>query len=288
VIVQEEVTAIVVVREGIQGPPGAGLPNGGTTGPALVKASNDDSDTEWAAPAPAAHKASHATGGTDALAAADIGAAATSHTHAAADVTGTALVATLADAKGDLIAASAADAFARLAVGTDGQVLTADAASTAGVKWAAASGGGAALWQATIYTIPSATSGKESRVQAFSPVMIPLTGSDLTRVYPTTGSAAGDWSEYTWDGSAGTWSVKLAFAKGGASGTVTASIDGVNIGSPMDLYSSVADVLSATITGVTVATSGLHTLRFTAASKNASSSGYFVSMGAATLTRTGA
>jgi hypothetical protein len=34
-----------------------------------------------------AHKASHATGGTDALSPADIGAAATSHTHAAADIT---------------------------------------------------------------------------------------------------------------------------------------------------------------------------------------------------------
>jgi hypothetical protein len=36
---------------------------------------------------PAAHKASHATGGSDALTAADIGAAATSHTHAASDIT---------------------------------------------------------------------------------------------------------------------------------------------------------------------------------------------------------
>lgn len=37
--------------------------------------------------APSAHKTSHATGGSDALTAADIGAAATSHTHAAADIT---------------------------------------------------------------------------------------------------------------------------------------------------------------------------------------------------------
>jgi hypothetical protein len=37
--------------------------------------------------APAAHKASHATGGSDALTAADIGAAAASHSHAASDVT---------------------------------------------------------------------------------------------------------------------------------------------------------------------------------------------------------
>lgn len=37
--------------------------------------------------APSAHKSSHATGGSDALTAADIGAAATSHSHAASDIT---------------------------------------------------------------------------------------------------------------------------------------------------------------------------------------------------------
>ncbi|MCW3040936.1 MAG: hypothetical protein JWM31_2841 [Solirubrobacterales bacterium] len=49
-----------------------------------------------------------------------------------------ALAKTLVDAKGDLIVASADDTPARLAVGTaDGQVLTVDAASALGVKWAA-------------------------------------------------------------------------------------------------------------------------------------------------------
>lgn len=48
----------------------------------------------------------------------------------------------LVDAKGDIIGASANDTPARVAVGSDGQVLTADAASAAGVKWAAAAAGG--------------------------------------------------------------------------------------------------------------------------------------------------
>lgn len=56
-------------------------------------------------------------------------------------VTSEVVLQTLADAKGDIIAASAADTWTRVAAGTDGYVLTADAAQAAGVKWAAASGG---------------------------------------------------------------------------------------------------------------------------------------------------
>ena len=47
----------------------------------------------------------------------------------------------IVDAKGDLIAATAADTPARLAVGTDGQVLTADSTAATGLKWATASSG---------------------------------------------------------------------------------------------------------------------------------------------------
>lgn len=53
---------------------------------------------------------------------------------------------TIFDAKGDLPVGTAADTSARLAVGSNGQVLTADSAESTGVKWATPSGGGTTLY----------------------------------------------------------------------------------------------------------------------------------------------
>jgi hypothetical protein len=79
---------------------------GGTTGQVLSKTSNTDMDFTWV-------------------------------TSDDANAIQNAIV----DAKGDLITATAADTPARLAVGTNGHVLTADSTTATGLKWAAASGG---------------------------------------------------------------------------------------------------------------------------------------------------
>lgn len=73
---------------------------GGTTGQVLSKTSNTDMDFTWVALDDA-----------------------------------NAIQNTIVDAKGDLIGATAADTPARLAVGTNGQVLTADSTASTGLKW---------------------------------------------------------------------------------------------------------------------------------------------------------
>jgi hypothetical protein len=79
---------------------------GGTTGQVLAKASGTDLDFSWVA-----------------------------------QDDSNAIQNAIVDAKGDLIGATAADTPARLAVGTDGQVLTADSTAATGLKWASASSG---------------------------------------------------------------------------------------------------------------------------------------------------
>lgn len=69
-----------------------------------------------------------------------IGVAAGTDIPSTSDADGRYVAKSLVDAKGDLLTATADNTPARLGVGTNGHVLTADSSQSTGVKWAAASG----------------------------------------------------------------------------------------------------------------------------------------------------
>jgi hypothetical protein len=79
------------------------------------------------------------------------------HTHADYITSGSAINPTIVDAKGDIIAATAADTVARLAVGSNDTVLTADSSTATGLKWAAPAGGGMTLLSTTTLSGTSTT-----------------------------------------------------------------------------------------------------------------------------------
>jgi hypothetical protein len=105
---------------------------GGTTGQVLSKNSNTDMDFTWVTDA--AGDITGVTAGTG------ISGGGTSGT-----VTITNSMATAIDAKGDLVAGTGSDAFSRIAVGTNGQVLTADSTAATGLAWTAGPASGLTL-----------------------------------------------------------------------------------------------------------------------------------------------
>jgi hypothetical protein len=70
---------------------------------------------------------------------------------------GAAIAKTIVDAKGDIIAATAADTVARLAVGSNDQVLIADSTAATGLKWGTPVGGGMTLLSTTTLSGTSTT-----------------------------------------------------------------------------------------------------------------------------------
>lgn len=95
---------------------------------------------------------------------------------------------TILDAKGDLISATAADTPARLAVGTNGQVLMADSAESTGLKWGTPTSGGLTLLSTTTMNSGTTTQTVSSIPSGYKNLQIVLTqGRD------SAGSVGWDW-----------------------------------------------------------------------------------------------
>ena len=96
------------------------------------------------------------------------------HTHADYITSSAAINPTIVDAKGDIIAATAADTVARLAVGANDTVLTADSTAATGLKWATPAAGGMTLLSTT--TLSGASTTISSINQTYNNLFMVITG----------------------------------------------------------------------------------------------------------------
>ncbi len=99
------------------------------------------------------------------------------------------------DAKGDLISATAADTPARLAVGANDTVLTADSSTSTGLKWAAPASGGMTLISTT--TLTGSTITLSSIPQTYNELQLWIENFDPSqsarfRIAPNGGTTASD------------------------------------------------------------------------------------------------
>jgi hypothetical protein len=109
----------------------------------------------------------------------------------------------------------------------------------------------------------------------------------LGRIYNGTG-ADGDYVQWNVELAAGTWSIKSIYATAASAGIGLLQLDGATVAT-IDFYAaSGVNNVTTTTTGVTVATSGAHTLKLLISGKHASSTDYYYDLSSFSGVRTGA
>jgi hypothetical protein len=92
---------------------------------------------------------------------------------------------TIVDAKGDIIAATAADTPARLAVGANNTVLTADSSTSTGLKWATPSSGAVVQVKSATTTTAATTTGSTMLDTGLTINITPTSASNKILVFIT-------------------------------------------------------------------------------------------------------
>lgn len=153
--------------------------------------------------------------------------------------------------------------------GATGQVLTKTSAADFATGWAAGGGGGV-VEVVRPWWSPTTTN---SILSNFFSADRPYLGSRTTGDF----AAPPQWVQWAFTAPAGTYALEIEHVKTTNAADITIAVDGVTLATVVPGYANPAENLSTTtVANVVLGTTGQHTIRFTAASRNPLSTGWFL------------